>query len=318
MAPEGCDAAILEDAFRSERRTLWRLCYRLTGSASDADDAVQETFLRLLEHPPRALDELRPWLARVATRIGIDALRRRRRRAYVGPWLPAPIDTEGEEWLETVPAADAGATPEARYGLLESVSYAFLLALEALSPRQRAILVLRDVLDYSARETARILDTTEANVRIVHHRARRAMQAYDVARCVPTRELRERTRHALETFLACLVRGDARGLEGLLTASVRTVTDGGGAYTALNAPLTGRDRVARFYVQAAQNRQAGEPRIEIRLLNGLPTALIVLARPVRRQAPRTVLRCEIGEDGRIREIHSVLAPAKLGAVGFGA
>jgi RNA polymerase sigma-70 factor (ECF subfamily) len=298
--------------FRAHGRKLWALAYRLTGSAEDAEDVVQETFARLLAQPPRAADTLPAWLARVAANLGIDALRRRRRRGYTGAWLPQPI--EGDELLAEPAAAPPGA--EARYGLLESATFAFLIALEALGPRARAMLLLRDVFDYSAAEAAEVLGTTPGNARVLHLRARRAMQAYDRARCVPTPELYERHKQALERLLGCLLAEDATALEGLLAESVRTETDAGGAYTALAAPMEGRARVARFYVRAARSRRDGGPRTRLARVNGLPALVIALARPVRRQAPCSVLRCDLGDDGRIVRIHSVLAPRKLGRVDF--
>jgi len=140
------------------------------------------------------------------------------------------------------------------------------------------------------------------------------MEAYDRERCVPTAEMRERHRHALERLLACFFSQDSRGLESLLVEQARTVTDANGEYTALATPLCGRARVGRFYLQAAQMRLAGDPSVEIRTVNGLPAALVVLARPVRRQAPRSLILLDLAADGRIRTIHTVLAARKLRAV----
>jgi RNA polymerase sigma-70 factor (ECF subfamily) len=291
----------LDSLYRAQRPRLWALAYRLTGNAEDADDVVQEAFARLAAQPPGALvPETGPWLARVATNLGIDALRRRRRRAYEGPWLPSPIETPDDE-----------PSPEVRYGLAESATYAFLLALEALGPRQRAALILRDVLGHSARETAELLGTSEGGVRVLHLRARRALADYDQARCVPTPELRERHRSVLERFLGALLAQDAQGVEQMLVESVTTVTDAAGEYTALATPLVGRARVARLYLMAALHRREAGAHTEIRLVNGLPAALITLERPVRRQAPRSLLRCELDETGRIRLVHAILAPRKL-------
>lgn len=306
-------ARALEALFAAQRRPLWGLAYRLTGDAEDAEDAVQEAFARLLAAPIDApADELGRWLARVTTNLGIDALRRRRRRAYVGPWLPSPVEIPETDPL-ALHASDAP-DPERRYDLAESASYAFLLALEALTPRQRAALLLRDVLGHSARETARRIGTSEGSVRVLHLRARRALAAYDEARSIPTPELRARHQAALQRFLDCLQAQDARGLETLLAEGVETVTDAAGEYTALTTPLAGRERVARLYLMAALHRQAGGTRQEIRLVNGLPAALITLLAPVRRQAPRSLLRCELDEAGRIRLVHAVLAPRKLRAL----
>ena len=295
------------------RRTLWGLCYRLTGCAADADDLVQQTFLRAIERPPgQPPADWKPWLVRVAVRLGIDTLRRRRRRGYVGVWLPSPIETE--------PFADAAAADSDvanHYELRESVSFAFLLALEALPPRARAALLLRDVLDYSAREVAEVLDTSEGNARILHLRARRALQRYDRDRRPLTQVLSDETRRALAQLIDALMRGDAAALEALLTVSARTVTDAGGEFNALRGPLSGRTRVARFHLRVAARRAAGA-RVEIRNVNGLPALVIEFAESHRGAAPRLVLRCELDGEGRIRELHSIMAPAKLTAIRFGA
>jgi len=297
-------AAMIDALFASQRPRLWGLAYRMTGSAEDAEDVVQEAFARLLEAAPaRPESELAFWLVRVATNLALDALRRRKRRAYTGPWLPAPVELEAGE-------SDAGA----RYDRLESATFAFLIALEALGPRQRAVLLLRDVVGASARETADVLEISEANVRVLHLRARRAMEAYDQRRCVPTAELRERHRAALEGFLAALLAQDVKAAEAWLAESARTVTDAAGEYTALAAPLAGQARVARFYVTATKMREVSEPKTEIRLVNGLPAAWITLGRPVRRQAPRSLVRIELDASGRIELVHAVLAPRKLVAL----
>jgi RNA polymerase sigma-70 factor (ECF subfamily) len=306
----------LEALFAGQRQRLWGLAYRMTGCAEDAEDVVQEAFARLLERvPARESDDLAFWLVRVTTNLAVDALRRRKRQAYSGPWLPAPVDVRDEEGLE----ARASDEPDAavRYDRRESATLAFLISLEALGPRQRAVLLLRDVVGASSRESAAILELSEANVRVIHTRARRAMGTYDRRRCVPTPELRERHRAALEGFLAALLSQDVRAAEAWLAESARTVTDAAGEYTALATPLVGRARVARFYLQATRNRQVAEPRVEIRELNGLPVAVIALGRPQRRQAPLTVLGLELDADGRIVCVFTVLAKRKLAALARG-
>lgn len=298
--------------FRAEKRRLWALAYRMTGSAEDAEDVVQEAFSRLLVQTP-APDSPTGWLLRTASNLAIDALRRRRRRAYPGPWLPSPIETGHEDLVEAV--ADESPDPARRYEQAESVTFAFLLALEALGPRQRAVLLLRDVMGQRASDTARTLDLSEANVRVLHHRARRAMEEYDRGRCIPTVALRARHRAALEAFVAALESQDGARVEALLAESARTVTDAGGEYTALATPLVGRARVARLYLAATLHRQEGGTRRTIRDVNGLPAVVIEVLAPVRRQAPRTLLRCELDAEGRIALVHAVLAPRKLRALG---
>jgi RNA polymerase sigma factor (sigma-70 family) len=285
----------IERAFRQGERRLWGIAYRLTGVAADADEIVQEAFARALE------DE------RLLDGDDLDRLRRRKRRAYVGSWLPSPLETSDA-------AGPSEASTESRYELADRVSYAWLLALETLGPRARAALVLADVLDYPATDIARILDTSEGNVRVLHHRARRALEGVDTGVEVSV-ETREREQTALVKFVACMMQQDAAGMEALLAADVRSITDAAGRYTALREPLTGRDRVARFHLETGR-RRAPISTTEIRLVNGSP-ALVIATRPLRPQmAPYLVLRLELDADGRIREIQTVLAPGKLTAIRF--
>ena len=139
----------LEQVFNENQKFLWGLCYRMTGSAADADDVLQETFVRLMQKPPANTDEpLRPWLVRVAVNLSRDVLRRRRRQAYTGPWLPAPFETENNDYVLAMlddAAADDSRNPSARYEMLESVSFAFLLVLthDATRAVVRSLHVLR-------------------------------------------------------------------------------------------------------------------------------------------------------------------------------
>ncbi|HEU4427655.1 MAG TPA: sigma-70 family RNA polymerase sigma factor, partial [Myxococcota bacterium] len=290
-------AADVAALFRAHERALFGLAVRLTGCGADADEVVQETFVRALATPPARTDEpWAPWLVRVATNLALDVLRRRRRRRDAS-WLPSPLAcNEGEAALE-LPAPPEHAA-DARYERLESTTFAFLLALEALTPRQRATLVLRDVCGYSASETAAALGISEANVRVQHHRARRALAAYDHAPCRPDAALAARTRDALEAFVARLVANDVRGLEALLREDVRTTTDAGGEFNALKGVRTGRTGVLRFHLRVAQRRGA-PARIVPCTLNGLPALAITFASAGARQAPRVLLRCDVDAEGRI-------------------
>ncbi len=307
--------AALREAFERHRRFLWGLGYRLTGCAADADDVVQETFVRAMEHPPARLEELRPWLARVALNLGRDLLRRRRREGYAGPWLPSPIETEEVSPPSYEPRISERGTMEGPYDLLESVSFAFLLALEALTPRQRAVLLLRDVFDYSVRETAEAIGLSQANVKTTHHRARRAMRGYDRDRMLPTKSLQEQTRRALEQFLIHLGNQDVAGIEAMLAADARAVTDGGGEFLAALLPIVDRHKIVRLFLKLAERRaRAPDTRLVFRTLNGLP-AIVGESSPMRpRQAPRFVLRCDLDSKGFIRHLHVVVASRKLTAV----
>jgi len=206
---------LYREAFRDHHRAIWSLCYRMTGSAADADDLVQDTFARAIERPPVQLDApLKPWLVKVALNLSRDLLRQRRRRDYRGPWLPGLIET-GEGPPPAIEAIMAdGASTEARYDLMESVSLAFLIALEALSPTKRAVLLLRDVFGYSIEETAAALDLSFANVKTTLHRARKEMEKYDQQ--PHSANTSEAHVDALTRFFGMLVAGDVDGLEKLL------------------------------------------------------------------------------------------------------
>jgi RNA polymerase sigma-70 factor, ECF subfamily len=298
-------SAQLESAFLEHRSFLWGLSYRLTGSAADADDVVQETFVRALRRPPARTDQpWRPWLVRVAMNVGRDVLRRRRRRRYDGAWLPSPVPTE---------PTDPGPGPAARYDLMESVTLAFLLALEALTPAQRAVVLLRDVFDYTVRETAQALELGEANVKTIHLRARRALRAYDAARPPGGAAHRQRTGEALERFLTRLAQHDVAGLQSLLAEEVVSLSDGGGEFHAARRPVRGPDAVTRLFFGVA--RQGGRPlRAEVRTLSGLPALVAELAPRPGPWAPRIVIQCEIDAAGRITRLYAVLATRKLTAL----
>ena len=306
------EPSTIESVFRTSERRLWGLCYRMTGVAADADDLVQEAFARAVQAPAALRGpDLERWLVRVATNLSLDCLRRRRRRRYQGPWLPAPLETPEPVDVPDVDAIDTAQSVERA----EQVSYAFLVALEALAPRGRAALLLLEVLDYPATEVARILETSEGNVRVLHHRARRTLERFPVS-VVASADVRRRQRAALEKLLLCMVNQDAAGMESLLTDDVRSVTDGGGRYTALREPLVGRRAVIRFHLETAR-RRAPVSTTEFRWINGA-AALVVVTRPLRpRMAPRLVLRCEVDASGHIRELHTILNPRKLTAVRFG-
>lgn len=306
MGARMTDAAAL---FDEHRGFLWSLGYRMTGNAADADDIVQETFVRALDHPPRDRGRpWRPWLVKVALNLGRDLLRQRRRRSYQGYWLPSPVEAEPPSHEPS----DESGNPAARYDLVESVSFAFLLALERLTPMQRAALLLRDVFDYSVKETAAALSVSQANVRTTHLRARRAMAGYDVNRNPPTAEGQARTAEALRRFLASVTAGDVAAVEGMLAEDAASYSDGGGEFHAAQVPVVGRRKVAALLLGLAKGAQ-NLTRADFRVLNGLPA--FVAERAARPGfAPRFTLQLELDADGRIARLYSVLATRKLTAV----
>jgi RNA polymerase sigma-70 factor (ECF subfamily) len=293
-------------------RWLWGVCYRMTGSSADADDLVQETFVRAMERPPARTDEpIGPWLLRVAVNLGRDALRRRKRRRYVGTWLPAAVEMEEIAPLEI---EGEGGT-EGRYDLLESVSFAFLLALEVLTPNQRAVLVLRDVLERSVRETADMLGLSEANVKVLHHRARKALAPYEEGRdhTRPTKEVVKSSEAALQRFLTALSTGDEAALMGVLASGASAWSDGGGQFLASKIVVSGADRVARMFLGLTRKGGPVE-RFTFRMLNGAPAFVAERTAHRATDAPRFVMACDVDRAGRIVRIYSVLASDKLSHV----
>ena len=294
--------------FEEHRRFLWNLAYRLTGDGADAEDVVQETFVRALARPPADQErDWRPWLVRVALNLGRDLLRRRRRRRYQGTWLPSPIESGAPD--EPVTRA---ADPARRYDLLESVSFAFLLALEALTPMQRAVLLLRDVFDYSVRETAKALDISETNARTTHMRARRVIRGYDTDRTPSRRERHDMAAAALERFLTFVSQGDVDAVESLLAADARALTDGGGEFHANTRPVVGAANVARLFVGLA-TRSESVVRVQRQVLNGQP-AFVIQRVVCTGYAPKFVLLADVDDGGCLTCVYSVLASRKLAGV----
>lgn len=307
--------AINAEIYHSNQKFLWGLCYRMTGNAADADEIVQETFVKALENPPRQMDEpLRPWLVRVALNLSRDLLRRRKRRGYVGEWLPAPVPTDNfADPPSYDPPASADELPSARYEMLESISFAFLLALEALTPTARAVLLLRDVFDYSTNETAEALGITESSAKVILHRARKALREYEQKRAKTKTDLTEMTKNALERFLFHWSNRDIAGLEQLLAEDVVSVSDGGGdVYAALN-PIYGRRNVIRLALGLAK-KLPGNLHFSFTTLNGLPAVVADNDHDLTGIARRFTLHCEVDEAGLIHRLDIVLAPKKLTAV----
>lgn len=290
------------------RARLWGLCFRITGVAADADELVQETFARALEAPPRDRSrELEPWLVRVATNASRDVLRRRKRQTYVGPWLPSPVDAEALASAEQ-------SIPEARYGLAESLSYAFLLALEALSPTQRAILVLRDVLDCSVRETAVLLGESEANVKTAHHRARKALELYDEQRASEGAGRLELAQRALGRLLLQVGSADVESIARELASDAVLVTDGGGEFLAALNPVVSREHVARLLI--GTQRGVVDPAFRPTTLSGLPGVLGTARAARPRAATRSVTLFECDARGEIVHIYGIVASRKIAHLTF--
>jgi len=222
--------------FASVRPRLFGIAYRMLGSAADAEDIVQDVWLRWQNADRAAVDNPAAFLATATTRLCINAAQsaRARRETYVGPWLPEPVDT----------AADPSFTVERS----EAIELAVLLLLERLSPPERAAYVLREAFGYPYRQIAEIIQTTEVATRQLVSRARRHLAAERKAP-VPAPQHRE----LLSAFLTAAKTGDLEALEELFATEIVSYSDGGGVVRASRIPVRGRNRVARF-VRAFANR----------------------------------------------------------------
>ncbi|EYF07641.1 RNA polymerase sigma factor SigJ [Chondromyces apiculatus] len=262
--------------FTEHRRTLFGIAYRMLGSAAEAEDVLQDAYLRAAsaKEPP---DAPGPWLAVIVTRLCLDVLRsaRARREAYVGTWLPEPVLTA--EVLDIDPAPSglhagslhAPSPPGARLDAAESVSMALLVLLETLSPLERAALVLRDVFDWEFDAIATALERSPATCRQLVHRARQHLAARQ-PRFRATEAEQQRLFHA---FLQALAAGDAEALAPLLAADVVAMSDGGGKARAALRDITGRDRVSRFLAGTARKGAAEGFAVTLASLNGGPAFL---------------------------------------------
>jgi RNA polymerase sigma-70 factor (ECF subfamily) len=274
----------------------------MTGVAADADELVQDTFVRALEAKPDEHEPLGGYLFRIATRLCIDRLRRRQSEGYKGPWLPSPVPDE---------QLGVEAPASARYEVLESASFAFLLALEALSAEQRAAVVLGDVFDLSAKEVGACLGLEEANVRQLQHRARKALERYDRERVKCDDALRERTRAAMEGFFVSLATGDVEAAKKFLADDVQVLSDGAGVFHAAMVPIHGPDRTTLFFSRLMQMREVLTN--EVVRFNGLWALDATFSQRLDKDPPRGVTGVQLDANGKIAVIYSVVAPAKLTA-----
>ena len=305
---------ISAQTFDEHKRVLWGMCYRMTGSAADADDIVQDTFVKALERPPTDMEApLRPWLVKVALNLSRDQLRRRRRREYPGPWLPSPVFTDGEDQSQLDHLTSTADSPGVRYDMMESVTLAFLLALEALTPAQRAVLLLRDVFDCSTTETAEALEMSEANIKVTLHRARRIMGSYDKNRVSNFSKRVVEMRDTLQRFLSRLASGDVPGLKEMLAADVVLVTDGGGEINALAEPVYGSEKALRLIAKLYEaNRDITST--SLRNVNGEPAILVERSQMRPGHASFFTMHCDLDKDSRMQRLHFVFAPSKLTAL----
>jgi RNA polymerase sigma-70 factor (ECF subfamily) len=287
-------APALLEPFDRHRRLLFAVAYQMLGSVADAEDVVQDAWLRWSAADRADVEDDRAYLVTITSRLALDRLRaaRTRRETYVGPWLPEPLLTE----------ASTTAGPEDAVELGEQVSLALLVVLETLSPAERAVFVLREVFGMPVAEVAAALGRSEAAVRQLAHRAREHVEARRPRFDTDRRAQREVT----ERFLAAAVGGDVESLLAALAPGVVLVSDGGGRVTAARRPIVGADKVARF-LAAVGPQGVGVPglRIEVAEVNGAPAVVAWTD-----EGPFMALQLVVA-DGLVQQVFYVANPDKL-------
>ncbi len=273
------------------RPLLFSIAYRMVGSASEAEDIVQEAFLRFHRESSEGteIESPKAWLSTVTTRLAINHVRsaRVRRESYVGTWLPEPLITDTEsEGARNAETAD-------------SLSLAFLVLLESLGPVERAVFLLREVFDYGYDEIADIVGRSEDNCRQIAVRARRQVETKK-----PRFEASRRKREELaRRFFGAVLEGDTEGLIGLLAADVVAYGDGGGKVPASPRPVFGREKVARLLLRGRPPAYTSLHHVEV---NGQPGALLLDADG----HPVAVISVDI-VDGLVQTLRAVANPDKL-------
>ncbi|GIJ78519.1 RNA polymerase sigma-70 factor, ECF subfamily [Micromonospora phaseoli] len=284
------DAAEAAGALDAHRPMLLGLAYRLLGSRYDAEDVLQEAYLRWVRVDRAGVAEPRRYLSRVVTHLSMDRLRARQasRESYVGPWLPEPVPT--------VPSPFG---PLERAELRDSLSTALLHLLERLTPPERAVYVLRTAFELPYAEIAELLDRSAEDCRQLHHRAAVRI-GRDQRRFTADRAEQERL---LEAFIAAATEGDLAALTDLVAADATAWSDGGGRVRAARNPVTGADRVARFLLGIRD--KSGPLTVHRRELNGQPAAVVL-------SATGFAYAVTLGTSaGRITDIYLVANPEKL-------
>ena len=289
------------ESFEAYRSYLFSIAYRMLGSAMDAEDMVQETYLRYQTTPPETIGSLKAFLTTIITRLCMDQLHlaRRKRELYVGPWLPEPINT-----AMTVEAID----PQERVDTEETISLAFLMLMEQLQPFERAVFLLREVFEYDYADIASFLGKSEAACRQSFSRAKKHLADHRPRFHTPA----DTQKQLLTGFQLAIQAGEMSPLMNLLAEDVTFWGDGGGKVKgAATRPITGRVEVARFFLQTGNVFRSSLPedaRVELAEVNRQPALVI-------RSGERaiSVLTIEV-EAGHIQTIRVVANPDKLAHV----
>ncbi len=279
--------------FENYRPLMFAIAYRMLGSAADAEDVVQDAYLRYQAVPPDTIISPKAFLGTIVTRLSLTRLQsaHAQRETYIGPWLPEPVLTE----------QDSRSNPTEQINLHDSLSMAFMVLLEELTPLERAVFLLREVFDYEYAEIAEMVGKEETACRQLFSRAKKHIASHR-PRFQPDRDAHRRL---LERFLQVVRTGEMDGLMQLLADDVTLWADGGGkARGAAIHPLHGRDAVARF-VLGSTRFVAGDYRVEIADINGEPAVILREEEQARVVLFITVVR------GRLQEIRVIGNPDKL-------
>jgi RNA polymerase sigma-70 factor (ECF subfamily) len=279
--------------FEQHRGLMFGIAYRMLGSTMEAEDMVQEAYLRYEGAQEHDVQYPKAYLVRIITHLCLDQLKsaRTQRENYVGIWLPEPLLTDK--------------SPDALVGDYESISIAFLELMEKLSPIERAIFLLRDVFDYSFAEIAHMVDKSEANCRRYYRRAKRFL----VDERPPFETPSDEQRDLVERFLQALMSGDVEGLTHMLNEDVVFYGDGGGKVNVVRQPLEGREAVKRFLLLGIYRLLPPGVNIEVAEVNGSPALLLW----VHDDHPYFVMTFTIVGD-QIQAIRNILNPDKLSRI----
>ncbi|KAF2413388.1 RNA polymerase subunit sigma-24 [Microbacterium sp. B35-04] len=290
LGNEQDDITLALAVFDEHRRRIFGIAYRMLGTVADAEDIVQETWIRWQNADRADVREPAAFLATVATRLSINATQsaHARRETYIGPWLPEPVNTDDDPAL----GAERG----------EALQFAILLVLEKLTPTERAAYILREALDYPYERIADVIGATVASARQLVSRARKHLESARRAEVADAAQ-----RRLLEAFLVAAQKGDVSALEQLFAEDVVSTTDGNGVKLAARIPVAGRSRVAKFIAAFSSHFWIGKT-IDWVELNGQPAATISEGGVV-----TTVAMITATDDG-IRQIHWIMSPDKLGHV----
>lgn len=276
--------------FNQHRPLLFAIAYRMLSSATEAEDVLQEAWIRW-QSTSTPVKTPKPYLSQIVTRLCIDYLRsaRFRRERYVGTWLPEPL------------AVSSIKNPEEHAALAESLSFAFLKLLECLSPTERAVFLLREVFDYSYEDIAKIVDKSTSNCRQVVHRAKQHLRSHK-----PRIETSPQQKaKAVERFLECWQQGNLSGLLETMTEETVFISDGGGKVTAALYPLEGSQKVARFLLALRRSRLMPLITSQFIDINGQPGIINSVE-----GKPQSIFSFEF-KGGRIQTIFAVANPDKL-------